>query len=159
MSAPIADRSRAERSHAPCPRLVTRRGERVQNRPVPGVGQSWGNQQSPGASPPTARWWLLELANAAQVSVIVAMLSAVRACAPGVLFVLTDAGAVTYVGAPPGSTLIEPNRGAPFDASGYSQHASAYTTEAYGFGSSKRVHAFFFSLTVAQPESTCCGAT
>jgi hypothetical protein len=41
VSAPIADSSRAERSHAPCPRLVTRRGERAQNGPVADSGRSW----------------------------------------------------------------------------------------------------------------------
>ena len=71
------------------------------------VPLSWVESRLPSATDSLAAW-LVSLAAEARVSIIVAMISAVRAFPPGILFVLTDAdGSTTYVGLSPDSDVAD----------------------------------------------------
>ncbi len=123
------------------------------------VPLSWVESRLPSATDSLAAW-LVSLAAEARVSIIVAMISAVRAFPPGILFVLTDAdGSTTYVGLSPDSDVPTPGRGDPFDVAAYAQVATSYTAEAYG-GGSKLVHAFAYSSAVelSEPHEEDCSA-
>jgi len=124
------------------------------------VPLSWVQQRVASATALSAAW-LVELARDARVSVIVAMLSAVRACGPNHLFVLTQDDAVTYIGRPQPSHIQRiaiPEPGDRFDPSATAGEVAIHTVAAYGSG--RAAHAFAFPSAVplgVSEDSDCNG--
>jgi hypothetical protein len=96
---------------------------------------------------------LVDVASTAQVSLIVAALSAARFLPAETMLVLTEGGAVTYAITAPRSTCNEPDRGSQFAVEDYKSLGAMVGSVPYGKpGYAKVLHAVHFEPTSPAAE-------